>query len=292
MGTWGTSLYANDSTNDVKDCYKKFLQDMLSNEEAYQKTMEQCHEYIGDDEEPLFWYALADTQWRLGRLMPDVKEKALSWIENAGGLDIWEESKSDARGWKKTLDKLKDQLNSPMPIRRVFKKPAEFIHNPWNIGDIYAYQFHSEMSKEMGLYGKYIPFQKIADEDNYDGTFFTRVQLYDKIFDELPALSDLENVRILPFDVPDRFIPTGYNDDYPVCFNAVMVRLTVREYSEKHYTFIGNQPDRANLPYSHENECSYSWSYKIEEHWLIRCHKAWRGFQYEKRNGKFYVFKK
>ena len=238
MGTWGTSLYANDSTNDVKDCYKKFLQDMLSDEEAYQKTMELFHEYIGDDEEPLFWYALADTQWRLGRLMPDVKEKALNWIENAGGLDIWEESKSDSRGWKKTLDKLKDQLNSPMPNRRIFKSPAEFIRNPWNIGDIYAYQFYSEMSKEHGLYGKYIPFQKIADEEWYDGWILSRVQIYDKVFDELPTLFDLEGIRILPFDKPERFFPNGYNDDFPLHLNAVMIRYTNKEYPEKNYHLL------------------------------------------------------
>ena len=33
---------------------------------------------MGDvEEEPLFWYVLADTQWNYDRLQPEVKEKAL-----------------------------------------------------------------------------------------------------------------------------------------------------------------------------------------------------------------------
>ena len=42
---------------------------------------------MGDrDEEPLFWLALAETQWKLGVLLPDVKEKALYWIERDSTL--------------------------------------------------------------------------------------------------------------------------------------------------------------------------------------------------------------
>jgi len=63
MGAWGTSLYANDTTCDVRDTYMNFLQDQLSNQEAYKKTLEKLSDYILDpDEAPLFWYALTDTQ--------------------------------------------------------------------------------------------------------------------------------------------------------------------------------------------------------------------------------------
>ena len=90
MGTWGSGLYSNDSTVDVKEIYMQFLQQQFSNEEAYEKTKQDCYEYFGTDIEPLFWYALADTQWELGRLLPEVKSKALEWIEKKGGIDVWE----------------------------------------------------------------------------------------------------------------------------------------------------------------------------------------------------------
>lgn len=287
MGAWGASLYANDSTCDVRDSYKKLLQEQLSDEEAYQKIIEQYREYIGDEDEPLMWYALADTQWRLGRLMPEVKGKAIAWIEKNGGVTLWEDSKNGGAGWKKTLEKLKTQLNSPMPPRKIIKKPVEFIRNPWNVGDIYAYQFHSDLSKDIGLFGKYIPFQKIADDEGYDGWFFSRVQMYDMVSDVLLTLGDLEGVRILPFDNPDRFPPRGKNDDWPLSMNALMIRDSKREFPEKHFSFIGNQPDSANMPHAHINVSCF-W-YDMEKQWLCPYYQLWREYEYEIRNGKSYV---
>ncbi|MEA4833167.1 MAG: hypothetical protein VB118_11205, partial [Oscillospiraceae bacterium] len=64
MGTWGAGLYANDSTCDVRDSYIKYLQDGLSNSEAYEKTLKDYEELIGDQDEPFLWFALAETQWK------------------------------------------------------------------------------------------------------------------------------------------------------------------------------------------------------------------------------------
>jgi hypothetical protein len=163
MGTWGTSLYANDTTSDVRDTYMDFLKNQLSNEEAFEKTMSEYQELIGDeDEEPLFWFALAETQWKVGRLTPDVKEKALEWIAKEGGVALWEESGADSTGWKKTLEKLKTTLESPMRSEKKIRKPVVLNHNMWELGDVYAYQFHKEDSKADGTYGKYIVMQKMG----------------------------------------------------------------------------------------------------------------------------------
>jgi len=77
MGTWSSSLYGNDTTLDVRDSYTDYLLEQLSNQEALEKTLADYQELIGTDEEPLFWFALAETQWKVGRLTPEVKEKAL-----------------------------------------------------------------------------------------------------------------------------------------------------------------------------------------------------------------------
>jgi len=74
MGTWGAGLYDNDISCDVRDTYIEFLKDKLSNQESYEKTLNMYQECIGDiDDEPLLWFALAETQWKVGRLMPEVK---------------------------------------------------------------------------------------------------------------------------------------------------------------------------------------------------------------------------
>ena len=47
--------------------------------------------------------------------MPEVKEKALDWIARDGGLFLWEESRNGGAGWKRTMERLKLKLESPMP---------------------------------------------------------------------------------------------------------------------------------------------------------------------------------
>ncbi len=289
MGAWGAGLYANDCTCDVRDTYLRHLRDQFSNDEAYQKTIEEYHEYIGDVDEPLLWYALADTQWRLGRLMPEVKVKALGWITQNGGIAPWGESKNGA-AWKRTLEKLRQELETDMPIEKKIIKPVEFVHNPWNVGDVYVYQFHTDESRDSGLWGKYIPLQKIADEEGYDETYDSRIQIIDKVFDELPTLDDLSGIRILPFDYPDYFLPKGTNDCYPLVLNRVVSRYKRGDYQEKDFTFIGNQPDIAKFPRENSNVASVGWcTFFREEKWLCEIYKKWRVCKYEIREGKAFV---
>ncbi len=154
MGAWGSGLYANDSTCDVRDSYMKLLKDGLSNLEAYRKVLAEYQEYIGDQDEPLFWFALAETQWRTGRLLPDVKEKALKWIDKDGGLELWEESANSGAGWKKTLQNLRLKLLSPMPPEKKIRRPQVINYNLWNINDVYAMHtsFTEKIQKNMGLW--------------------------------------------------------------------------------------------------------------------------------------------
>jgi hypothetical protein len=278
MGAWGSSLYANDCSCDVRDTYMKFLQEQMSNEEAYQRTIEKHHEYIGDEDEPLLWYALADTQWKTGRLMPKVKEKALGWIENGGGMTLWEESKSGGAGWKKTLEKLKKQLECPLPPEKTIKKPVEFVRNPWSINDVYAYQLHGEKAVEKGFSGKYILLQKIGDVDWLDGWICSRIQVLDRIFDQLPTLDDIDGVRILPLAPPENYKPEWQELWDPMQYmNAMLCYDKKSDYKEKYYTFVGNKIGPANnvlrSPYS-----NLDW--RTIDDWLIDYYLSWQSIEY------------
>jgi len=278
VGVWGCSLYANDCSCDVRNTYKIFLQEQLSNEESYQRTIEKHHEYIGDEEEPLLWYALADTQWKTGRLMPQVKEKALGWIEKGGGMTLWEESKNGGAGWEKTLLKLKKQLESPLPREKAIKKPAEFVHNPWNISDVYAYQFHGARALEKGFSGKYMLLQKIGDVDWLDGWIFSRIQVLDRIFDQLPTLGDIDRTRILPLVPSENYSLKCQELWNPMQFmNAMLCYDKKTDYQGKYFTFIGNKIGPANnvrsSPY-----CNLDW--KTINDWLIDYYLSWQNKEY------------
>ena len=285
MGAWGTGLYSNDSAEDIRDAYIKLLEEQFTNEQAYNKLTEMFQEYLKSDEEYIFWYSLSDTQWRLGRLMPNVKKEALEWIDKSGGLELWTESNNSEKGWISTLEKLKTRLNSQMPPEKIIKKPKEFIRNPWNLGDVYAYELKSEESVEVGISGKYIIIQKIMDEEWYDDYMVSRVQVFDKIFETLPEIKDLQNLRILPFSNPKRYTEDfkGFQED--VSMNIAMLRYKIRDYKEKEYIYIGNQEPKNIYPITHQNISYCYWS-SLDEMFSI-FYEDWKNYDYIFEDEKF-----
>ena len=117
MGTWGAGLYSNDSACDIRGDYIDKLTRGKTNDEATQELINSNRDIMGDvEEEPLFWFALADTQWNYGRLLPKVKEKALYFLSQDKELQRWKESgERQLTSWIKTLDTLKEKLESPQP---------------------------------------------------------------------------------------------------------------------------------------------------------------------------------
>ncbi|MCL2424888.1 MAG: hypothetical protein FWD05_00970 [Oscillospiraceae bacterium] len=247
MGTWSSSLYGNDTTCDVRDTYTEYLLEQLSNDEAFEKTMMDFEELIGDDDEPLFWYALAETQWKVGRLTSEVKEKAFEWIEKDGGVSLWEDSGASSAGWKKTLSKLKEKLESPM---RREKKMEVVNQNLWNIGDVYAYQFNTEESKATGKYGKYVLIQKMGEgiKDEYykwktpeelaKEPVRMSIHVFNKLFDEMPTAADIMDARLLPAQI---------NNLGEAIFMSSFMDLEKKvHYPAKNLSYLGNMPVPAN----------------------------------------------
>lgn len=273
MGFWGSGLYANDTTCDVRDSYLKLLQEEFCNEKAYKTIIEEYKDLIGDDDEPLFWYALAETQWRLGRLLPEVKEKALDWIEKNGGLEGWEESKNGGIGWKKTLQSLKKKLNSPMTSEKKIRKPQEINRNLWNINDVYAYKFHRGIELKHDMDNKYILIQKIGEGiDKSSGKTTMRIQVFDRVFDYLPTLNDVGDIRILPLDFPTR---VNMKDD-PIWMSALIHRDRKSDYPEKCLTFVGNKQGPPNNRIVNRN---VTWC--DIDRWLSNFYRLWQGIEYE-----------
>lgn len=295
MGTWGSGLYANDTTCDVKDTYIHFLQDGLDDLAAYAETRKACMEYEGTEEEPLMWYALAEAQWRTGRLLPEVKESALEWIAKQGGLSLWEESASKGAGWKKTLQKLQKKLETPMPARKTVKKPEPIIQDRWEQNDVYAYQFHGKRSEERGCSGKYMLLQKIGvGRNRYDGQLTMRIQVLDGIWDTIPPMNDIiMNTRILPLDFPTRINisrdapnSSGYivKKD-PIWMSSIVFSFAKRDYPQKYLTLIGNIPGPLNQL---ENRRELDWG-SIDD-WLYDSYQRWRDIQYNNLGNGIYDY--
>lgn len=171
MGSWGAKLYQDDLAQDIKEDYKGKLRKGRTNKEALEEMIERYAEEIEDDDEgPVFWMLLADTMWNLGRLIPEVKEKAIQQIDEGKNLEIWKQegTPKEYELRKRELSKLKEKLNSPMPEEKRIplerKIPVKRKYE-WNIGDVYAYELKSDKAEELGLKGRYLIFRKVEDVD-------------------------------------------------------------------------------------------------------------------------------
>lgn len=284
MGTWNAGLFSNDTTCDVKDTYMMLLKKQFNNAEAYEKTLEEYEELIGTDEEPLFWYALADTQWNVGRLLPKVKKLALDYIEQKGGSSLWEENPKKVLKWENTLNILKEKLESPMPPEKIIKKEIEFVKNPWNVGDVYAYQFHTKDAEKHGLLGKYILFQKVGNADYYGIDIYSVVQVFDKVFDAVPTLDVIDKIRILPLanslDEDGKIADfKNYVPSFDWYMKCTMIYEKKGHYPKKYFSFVGNQCIEDKEYFGNSQSDAY-WGKDGMEEWLIEFYINWQNIQY------------
>lgn len=149
---WGTRFYDNQITFDTNKEYCSLLHVTESNEEALQKIMEYKKNIIEDkDKDFLFWVALADAQWEYGRLVDDVKNKAIEYIEKDERLKKWEIE----------VEEIKEKLNKKQPKERdVYKRVC--LKANWKVGDFLLCQIKNEELKEHKWYEKYILLQVIS----------------------------------------------------------------------------------------------------------------------------------
>lgn len=160
MSAWGTGLYQSDIANDVKSTYLGLLKKGKDNETALSETIDMFADAIADvDDAPLFWMALADQQWKLGRLQNEVKEQAISSIESELGSLLWyEQSAKLGKQREQVLAELKAQLESPQPIEKKIRIKQPYICS-WEIGDVFAFPLSQPVTMQNGMEARYILFQ-------------------------------------------------------------------------------------------------------------------------------------
>jgi hypothetical protein len=123
MGTWGAGLYQDDTACEVRDDYVKNLKEGLSDVAAARKILDDYKKSLRNSQVEMNVYlALADTQWRYGRLDPAIKNRALALIKARADLAIWKEDAPElVSSREKVLASLKARLESKQKPRRVIK---------------------------------------------------------------------------------------------------------------------------------------------------------------------------
>ena len=154
MGTWGTGIFQDDVALDIKDSYTERVR---KGEDGERVTADLIAEYQSEFDEPdtkaVFWLALADTQWKLGRLEPEVKERALQCIRDGSELERWKSATAaDYRARKRALSALEERLMTPQPAKKTFKQPSPYYCG-WQIGDVFALKLCGEKAEKLGFTG-------------------------------------------------------------------------------------------------------------------------------------------
>ena len=140
MGVWGPAIYSDDLACDVRDDFKELIGDGLDSEQATSVLENEYQDAINDgDENSVFWFALADTQWKTGQLIDRVLAKTLEIIDKRSDLERWKEDPKTLKKRETAITKLKQQLLTDQPkVRRIAKVYRE--ESKFNIGDIFSYQ--------------------------------------------------------------------------------------------------------------------------------------------------------
>lgn len=285
---WGFELYQNDTSLDVKDEFEELYNDGKTAQDITDKLTEDYKSVMGDiEEEPLFWLALADTQWNLGVLLPVVKEKALYWIDKASGMFNCQTIDMSAKAKrKKTLDDLRAKLLSPQPpVKKTTKR--RIYKCQWKFGDVFAYQLESDLAKERGLYGRYFLIQKVDEGVWHPGHIVPIV--YVKITSDTNLPSNVEEYNKLEYvqtwftKYEDCFLPIDMRrpqediaekskinyqvDEYGFLpqYRAELLNTSKRVIPTK-LIYVGNfanavRPQKEFIPHSKENVVTVSWKY-------------------------------
>jgi len=142
MGAWGPGIFSNDTSSDVRGDFRESIEDGRSTEEATAKILvDYRHSAEDPDDRTSFWTGLAATQFQLGRLLPEVRDRTIEIIDAGGDLALWAETGPTASR-KAALEKLKNQLLGPQkglatvrPPRKIFS-PVEAGHTVvWKLPD-------------------------------------------------------------------------------------------------------------------------------------------------------------
>lgn len=137
MSYSGDGLYDDDTGHDARSRYRELVADGLSGEAATDALVAEWGDALLDsDEAAAFWLALADTQWKVGRLEGRVRDRALGLILSGEDLARFDHDRRLHERRATILTRLESQLRSPQRSPTRIRKPFRSI-SPVGLGDVF-----------------------------------------------------------------------------------------------------------------------------------------------------------
>lgn len=186
MGAWGSGLFSDDLACDVRDAFRDAIGDGLTTFDAVERVKRGFADSLNDqDEQGVFWLALAVTAWNVGRLEEDVKLVALQQADSGKDLDRWEDPKLK-RQRQAVLSGIAAKLQSP---QRSPTKIAKRIRstNDWALGELVGFRLRS---------GRWTLLH-VVDEFTDDGGTVPCCELIDWVGDKAPKASEIAALGVV-----------------------------------------------------------------------------------------------
>lgn len=147
MGAWGTAVFSDDGACDVRDGFRELVAEGFSSEDATARLVSEYQLRAEDSDCGAEWIGLAVTQWKAGRLLDWVRDRALQAIA-AESEALWTDP-ADWRKRQKVLASTVAMLNSPQ--RQAVKIKREVVpESPFAAGDVVRFTLDS--GREVALW--------------------------------------------------------------------------------------------------------------------------------------------
>lgn len=201
MGAWGPGLYQNDISEDVKNYFCDQLRRGKCTDFITKELMDSYQDAITDSEDaPNFWFALADVQWDMGRLLPEVKDQAIFYLQSSQNCLFEDQfSKKNAARRREVLDKLLKKLNSPSPPKKKIT-PYRLYRCPWKKGDVFALPLESNLAHKLGVNGNYLLLEMVSEREYHPGhiipVMYIKISQDKNLPDNLDQYNSLRYIKI------------------------------------------------------------------------------------------------
>jgi hypothetical protein len=116
VGAWGHGIRQDDFVLDVIGDFEDHLKAGKSVREATDALKSKfAADVSADDDDPLFWIALADVQWTYGELEPEVSDRVVADLHSGRSLAPWTENEKGLARRQSALEKFISKIRNPNP---------------------------------------------------------------------------------------------------------------------------------------------------------------------------------
>jgi hypothetical protein len=131
VGAWGSGLFSDDTACDVRDRYQELIASGTQDAEAKRLVLAEVDGLLADpNEAPTAILALAVTQSEMGRLDPDLLERALMCLDRGDALDRWSDDPVLLSERQDAMAAARRQLLGPQPPRSQPVAPDSALDTP------------------------------------------------------------------------------------------------------------------------------------------------------------------